>query len=158
LSLFGFVDIANSIIGVFIGYGFLWLLNSLYRLLKNQNGIGMGDAKLLAALGAWLGWAALPGILTGVILSLSRAIGEAAPLIMIGALSYVAFVPKTPMDVFTALPIQIFNWASRPKQEFHELAAAGIIVLLVTLLLMFHLTRLALRVITQRKDMIFVVE
>lgn len=80
--------------------------------------------------------AALPGILTGVILALSRTIGETAPLVMIGALTYVAFVPEGPMDAFTALPIQIFNWASRPKEEFHELAAAGIVVLLVVLLLM----------------------
>ena len=80
--------------------------------------------------------AALPGILTGTILALSRAIGETAPLIMIGALTYVAFVPQGPMDAFTALPIQIFNWVSRPQAEFHELAAAGIIVLLTVLLLM----------------------
>jgi phosphate transport system permease protein len=80
--------------------------------------------------------AALPGILTGIILALSRAIGETAPLVMIGALTYVAFTPEGPMDDFTALPIQIFNWASRPQQEFHELAAAGILVLLIALLLM----------------------
>ena len=80
--------------------------------------------------------ASFPGILTGVILALSRAIGETAPLIMIGALTYVAFVPEGPMDSFTALPIQIFNWVSRPQQEFHELAAAAIIVLLVVLLVM----------------------
>ncbi len=80
--------------------------------------------------------AALPGILTGVILAMSRAIGETAPLIMIGALTYVAFVPDGPMDEFTALPIQIFNWTSRPQEEFHELASAGIVVLLVVLLMM----------------------
>ena len=80
--------------------------------------------------------ASFPGILTGVILGLSRAIGETAPLIMIGALTYVAFVPEGPMDSFTALPIQIFNWVSRPQEEFHELAAAAIIVLLVVLLSM----------------------
>jgi|TARA_Y100000814_G_scaffold264077_1_gene216594 phosphate transport system permease protein len=80
--------------------------------------------------------ASFPGILTGVILALSRAIGETAPLIMIGALTYVAFVPEGPMDSFTALPIQIFNWVSRPQQQFHELAAAAIIVLLVVLLVM----------------------
>ncbi len=80
--------------------------------------------------------AAFPGILTGVILALSRAIGETAPLIMIGALTYVAFLPAGPMDAFTALPIQIFNWVSRPQQEFHELAAAAIIVLLAVLLVM----------------------
>jgi phosphate transport system permease protein len=79
---------------------------------------------------------ALPGILTGVILALSRAIGETAPMIMIGALAYVAFVPTGPMDSFLPLPIQIFNWASRPQKEFHQLAAACIIVLLATLLLM----------------------
>ena len=80
--------------------------------------------------------AALPGILTGVILALSRAMGETAPLIMIGALTYVAFVPEGPMDSFTTLPIQIFNWASRPQTEFHDVAAAGILVLLAVLLTM----------------------
>jgi phosphate transport system permease protein len=80
--------------------------------------------------------AALPGILTGTILSLSRAIGETAPLIMIGALTFIAFPPTSPMDAFTVLPIQIFNWASLPQQEFHDLAAAAIIVLLVMLLTM----------------------
>jgi phosphate transport system permease protein len=79
---------------------------------------------------------ALPGILTGVILALSRAIGETAPLIMIGALTYIAFVPEGPMDEFTALPIQIYNWTSRPQEAFHELASAGIIVLLLVLLIM----------------------
>jgi len=80
--------------------------------------------------------AAIPGILTGVILALSRAIGETAPLIMIGALTFVAFTPEGPLDDFTVLPIQIFNWASRPQAEFHNLAAAGIIVLLAVLLTM----------------------
>ena len=79
---------------------------------------------------------ALPGILTGMILALSRAIGETAPLIMIGALTFIAFTPNTPLDEFTVLPIQIFNWAARPQAGFHELAAAGIIVLLVALLSM----------------------
>jgi len=79
---------------------------------------------------------ALPGILTGVILAMSRAIGETAPLIMIGALTYVAFLPKSVLDPFTVMPIQIFNWMSRPQPEFHELAAAGILVLLALLLLM----------------------
>jgi phosphate transport system permease protein len=79
---------------------------------------------------------ALPGILTGTILGLSRAIGETAPLIMIGALTFIAFVPDGPRDAFTVLPIQIFNWASRPQDEFRNLAAAAIIVLLVLLLSM----------------------
>jgi len=80
--------------------------------------------------------AALPGIMTGIILALSRAIGETAPLIMIGALTFVAFTPAGPMDEFTALPIQIFNWASRPQREFYGVAAAGILVLLGVLLTM----------------------
>ena len=70
------------------------------------------------------------GIVTGVILALSRAIGETAPLIVIGALAYIDRVPKTPMDSFTVLPIQIFNWVSRPQKEFLINAAAGIIILL----------------------------
>lgn len=73
---------------------------------------------------------AFPGILTGVILTVSRAIGEAAPLIMIGALTYVAFLPDSILSPFTTLPIQIFNWVSRPQKAFHTNAAAGIIVLL----------------------------
>lgn len=74
--------------------------------------------------------AASGGIMTGIILSLSRAVGEAAPLIVIGALAYVPFVPESPMDEFTVLPIQIFNWVSRPQAEFLINAAAAIIVLL----------------------------
>jgi len=80
--------------------------------------------------------AAFPGILTGIILALSRAIGETAPLIMIGALLFVPFTPSGPLDRFTVLPMQIFNWTSRPQPEFRENAAAGIIVLLVVLLSM----------------------
>jgi len=85
---------------------------------------------------------AFPGMLTGTILALSRAIGETAPLITVGALTYIAFLPQvwpiteglqTP---FTVMPIQIFNWVSRPQEEFHSVAAAGIIVLMVALLLM----------------------
>ena len=79
---------------------------------------------------------ALPGILTGTILSLSRAIGETAPLIMIGALTFIAFSPTSPMDPFTVLPIQIFNWTAKPQADFHDLAAGAIIVLLVVLLVM----------------------
>lgn len=79
---------------------------------------------------------AFPGILTGSILAFSRAIGEAAPLITIGALTYIAFLPDSLLAPFTAMPIQIFNWVSRPQKGFHENAAAAIIVLLVVLLLM----------------------
>ena len=77
---------------------------------------------------------AFPGVLTGNILAASRAIGETAPLITLGALTYVPFVPENPLDRFTVLPIQIFNWTSKPQAEFHDLAAAGIIVLLLVLL------------------------
>ncbi len=77
---------------------------------------------------------ALPGIMTGTILALSRAVGEAAPLILIGALAFVPFVPDGPFDEFTVIPIQVFNWVSRPQSEFHELAAAASIVLLMALL------------------------
>jgi phosphate transport system permease protein len=79
---------------------------------------------------------ALPSILTGIILALSRAIGETAPLITIGALTFVAFTPNSPFDGFTVLPIQIYNWIGRPQPAFQETAAAGIIVLLIVLLTM----------------------
>ncbi len=78
----------------------------------------------------------LPGILTGLILALSRAIGETAPLITIGALTYIPFAPDSIWSAFTVLPIQIFNWVSRPQAAFKENAAAGILVLLVLLLTM----------------------
>ena len=79
---------------------------------------------------------AFPGILTGSILAMSRAIGETAPLIMMGALTYIAFLPTGLDSPFTVLPIQIFNWVSRPQHGFIADAAAGIMVLLVTLLLL----------------------
>ena len=79
---------------------------------------------------------AVPGILTGLILALSRAIGETAPLITLGALTYVAFTPETIWSPFTVLPIQIFNWVSRPQAAFGQNAAAGIVVLLLLLLTM----------------------
>lgn len=95
--------------------------------------------------------AAMPGISTGVILALSRAMGESAPLIMVGALTSASFCPggiesvgqifskpqgalQVPFDSFTALPIQIFNWSTRPEAEFQHVAAAGILVLLIVLL------------------------
>lgn len=75
-------------------------------------------------------------ILTGVILALSRAVGEAAPLIVAGALVYVPFAPSSPMDNYSVLPIQIFNWISRPQKVFETNAAAGIIVLLLVTFLL----------------------
>lgn len=79
---------------------------------------------------------ALPGIFTGLILAMSRAIGETAPLITIGALAYIDFTPSSVMSPFTVLPIQIYNWISKPQAAFAENAAAGIIVLLILLLSM----------------------
>jgi phosphate transport system permease protein len=73
---------------------------------------------------------ALPGICSGVIIALGRAIGESAPLIMVGALSFVAYTPNSMWDSFTVLPVQIFNWASRPQPEFQAVAASAILVLL----------------------------
>ncbi len=79
---------------------------------------------------------AMPGVLTGLILALSRAIGETAPLITIGALTYIPFAPDSVWSKFTVLPIQIFNWISRPQAEFRTNAAAAILVLLALLLSM----------------------
>ena len=80
--------------------------------------------------------ASFGGILTGVILALSRAVGETAPLIVIGALAYVPFAPSSPMDEFSVLPIQIFNWISRPQKGFEVNAAAAIIILLLITFIM----------------------
>ena len=79
---------------------------------------------------------ALAAILTGSILAMSRAIGETAPMIMIGAVGFLNFSPAHPLDPFTVLPIQIFNWTSRPQDEFRDIAASAIIVLLIVLLAM----------------------
>lgn len=79
---------------------------------------------------------ALPGILTGTILALSRAVGETAPLIMVGASGFIAVAPRGLGDAFTVLPLQVYQWISRPQAAFHEVAAAGILVLLVLLLTM----------------------
>jgi phosphate transport system permease protein len=76
------------------------------------------------------------GILTGIILALSRAVGETAPLIVVGALAYVPFAPRGPLDQFSVLPIQIFNWISRPQQGFIDNAAAAIIILLLITFIM----------------------
>ncbi len=87
---------------------------------------------------------AAPGILTGIILGVSRAAGETAALIMIGAFAFIAFDNTSPFDSFTTLPIQIYNWTVRPQPAFQEIAAAGIIVLMV-LVLTFNLLAAVLR-------------
>lgn len=79
---------------------------------------------------------ALPGILTGAIFAISRAIGETAPLVVVGASTFITFDPDGPFSKFTVLPIQIYQWTSRPQDEFRNIAAAAIIVLLVLLLLL----------------------
>jgi phosphate transport system permease protein len=80
--------------------------------------------------------AAAPGILTGIILAMARAIGEAAPLIIVGAVGFVTFLPAPIGDRYTVLPIQIFDWASRPQSDFQGIAAAAIVVLLVLMILL----------------------
>ena len=79
---------------------------------------------------------ALPGMMSGIILALSRAIGESAPILVISSLVWVTFVPTSPDSKFTVLPLQIFTWISQPQHAFHGIAAAGIIVLLIVLLSM----------------------
>jgi phosphate transport system permease protein len=79
---------------------------------------------------------AMPGILTGMILSMSRAIGETAPLLVVGASSLVLRRPDGPGSTYTAMPVQIYNWSARPQKEFEHLAAASIIVLMIVLLTM----------------------
>ena len=97
--------------------------------------LGMGASKWQTILRVVIP-AAIPGILTGAILALSRAIGETAPLIVIGIPMFIAFLPGSVMDTLTVLPMQIYNWTSRPQEEFQFIAAAGIIVLMAMLILM----------------------
>lgn len=80
--------------------------------------------------------AAMPGIMTGTILAMSRAVGETAPLIVIGASTFIVFDPNGPLSKFTALPIQIYQWTARPQDQFRDIAAAAIIVLLALLLIL----------------------
>ncbi|MDQ5856134.1 MAG: ABC transporter permease subunit, partial [Actinomycetota bacterium] len=80
--------------------------------------------------------AAVPGIATGTILAVSRAIGEAAPLLLLGAFVFVTFDPNGLLSGFTTLPVQIYNWVGQPQAEFREVASAAIIILLILLLLL----------------------
>ena len=87
---------------------------------------------------------ALPGILTGTIFAISRAVGETAPLIVIGASTFITVDPNSAFSKFTVLPIQIYNWTTRAQAEYHNIAAAAIVVLLV-LLLSLNATAIVLR-------------
>lgn len=89
--------------------------------------------------------AAGPGILTGIILAMARAIGETAPLILVGAVGFVSYLPRPFDGGYTVLPIQIYQWASRPQEEFQALAATGIIVILV-LLFVLNLAAVTIRI------------
>ncbi|MGL5576342.1 MAG: phosphate ABC transporter permease PstA [Sarcina sp.] len=98
-----------------------------------EGSYALGVTKWQSIVGVVLPFA-MPGILTGTILGISRGIGESSPLIMVGAASYVTFLPEGLFSSYTTLPLQIYNWTSRPQAQFQELAASGIIVLLVILL------------------------
>jgi len=114
-----------------------------------EGSLALGATKL-QTIGRQVLPAAIPGIATGSILALSRAIGEAAPLVLLGALTFITFNPDGLDSAFTALPIQIFNWISRPQEDFKVLAAAAIVVLLVILLAM-NATAIYVRNRYQRK-------
>lgn len=88
--------------------------------------------------------ASVPGIMTGSILAMSRAVGEAAPVLIIAGIVYITFTPQNLMDEFTAMPLQIYDWAGRPQKEFHQLASTGIIVLL-SILLTFNAVAILIR-------------
>jgi len=94
---------------------------------------------------------ALPGILTGIILSLSRAMGETAPLIVVGAVGLVNFLPESLDDAYMVLPLQIFDWSQRPQEEFHT-AAAGAIVVLMAMLLALNSVAIVIRARAQKKQ------
>jgi phosphate transport system permease protein len=92
----------------------------------------------------------MPGILTGTILAISRAIGETAPLVVVGASTFITVDPNSPFSKFTTLPIQIYQWTARPQDEFRNIAAAAILVLLA-LLLALNATAVLLRNRAQRR-------
>jgi phosphate transport system permease protein len=114
-----------------------------------QGSLAVGATKWQTVWGQILP-AAIPGIMTGMILGWSRAIGETAPLITLGALTYVNFVPTHPLDRFTAIPIQAYNWVSRPQADF-QLNAAAAMVLLLTVLLAMNAVAIYLRNRYERK-------
>ncbi|MBB2959593.1 phosphate ABC transporter permease PstA [Pseudoclavibacter helvolus] len=143
LSLIGVRD-KNIVIGGALALGLLILpviIISTREALRavpldiRQASIALGASEVQTAFRQTLP-AAVPGIATGTILALSRALGEAAPLLLLGALVFVSFDPNGLLSGFTTMPIQIFNWTGRPQEEFHTLASAASILLLVILLAM----------------------
>ncbi len=98
-----------------------------------QGALALGSTRWQMVWGTTLP-AAVPGIMTGTILAMSRAIGEAAPILIIAGVVYITFTPEHLMDDFTAMPLQIYDWASRPQESFHHVAASGILVLMAILL------------------------
>lgn len=98
-----------------------------------QGSLALGVTKWQTVKGVVLPYS-VPGILTGSILAVSRALGEAAPLVVVGAATYITFIPDSINSSFTAMPIQIYDWISRPELEFQDLASTGIIVLMAVLL------------------------
>ena len=108
-----------------------------------EGALALGVSKWQAIKGVVLP-CAISNIVTGIVLSLARAVGEASPLIVVGAATFLRFLPKSLLDGFTVLPIQIYNWTSRPEPEFQYLASAGIIVLLV-IVFMFNILAIIIR-------------
>jgi len=98
-----------------------------------QGALALGSTRWQMVWGTTLP-SAVPGIMTGTILAMSRAIGEAAPILIIAGVVYITFTPEHLMDDFTAMPLQIYDWASRPQESFHHVAASGILVLMAILL------------------------
>lgn len=108
-----------------------------------EGALALGVSKWKAIRGVVLP-CALSNIVTGIVLSLARAIGEASPLIVVGAATFIRFIPVNLFDGFTVLPIQIYNWTSRPEPEFQQLASSGIIVLLL-IVLVFNIVAIIIR-------------
>lgn len=108
-----------------------------------EGALALGVSKWQAIKGVVLP-CAISNIVTGIVLSLARAVGEASPLIVVGAATFLRFLPKSLLDGFTVLPIQIYNWTSRPEPEFQYLASAGIIVLLI-IVFIFNILAIIIR-------------
>ncbi len=114
-----------------------------------EAGLGLGSTRWQVVWNITLP-ASIPGIMTGAILAMSRAIGEAAPVLIIAGVVFITSNPSNLMDNFTVLPLQIFNWSGRPQHEFRDLAAGGILVLLC-ILFAFNAAAVLIRQLTQKR-------